>query len=144
MHEAWLRLVDGQEPAKWDSKRHFFAAAAEAMRRILVDSARRRQTQKRGGQGRREPLGDVEVSAPVPADDLLAIDEALRKLEQTDEAAAQFVKLRYFSGLTVEEAAGILGVSERTARRTWVYARAWLYREMGREPPEEEAGAAHA
>ena len=140
VHEAWLRLTGGTSAPGWDSKRHFFAAAAEAMRRILVERARRKHAIKRGGLHQRQPLDDIDIAVPVPPDDLLALNEALEKLERTDAEAAQLVKLRYFSGLTVNETAEVLGISERTVRHHWTYARAWLYREIGREvPPQSDA-----
>ena len=127
VHEAYVRLVasPGGEPA-WNSRGHFFAAAAEAMRRILVEQARRKAAQKRGGGLARAELSEAEVAAPEPNIDLLALDEALAKLAETDALAADLVKLRYFAGLTSEEAAAALGISSRTADRTWAYARAWL------------------
>lgn len=132
VHEAYLRLV-GDDPAaqRWESRGHFFAAAAEAMRRILVESARRRQALKRGGGGRRVPWDEVEVAAPQSQPDLLEIDDALTRLEATDPEAAQLVKLRYFSGLTLRQAAEVMQLPSRTADRLWAYAKAWLYREIG-------------
>ncbi len=132
VHEAYLRLVQ-DEPQQWDSQRHFFAAAAEAMRRILVENARRKGSLKRGGQRRRHDLDDIAVAAPERPEEVLAVDDALNRLEQRDATAAQLVKLRYFSGLTIPQAAQALGISSRTADRIWVYARAWLFREIGRE-----------
>jgi RNA polymerase sigma factor (TIGR02999 family) len=125
VHEAYLRLVDKNVPLKWDSRGHFFAAAAEAMRRILVDSARRKQRLKYGGEFDRVTLG--EHAAPIHDDNLLALDEALSLLEAEAPAKAQLVKLRYFAGLTLEEAAQALNISVATAKRHWIYARAWLY-----------------
>jgi len=140
VHEAWMRLVGGSSVPGWDSRRHFFAAAAEAMRRILVECARRKHAIKRGGLHQRQSLEDFDIAAPVPPDELLALNEALDKLERTDAEAAQLVKLRFFSGLTVNETADVLGISERTVRHHWTYARAWLYREIGREiSPQSEA-----
>jgi RNA polymerase sigma factor (TIGR02999 family) len=130
VHEAYLRLVGGGELRAWDGRGHFFAAAAEAMRRILVDDARRRQSRKRGGEMRRVDL-DAVVPVPPPeesaADDLLALDEALRQFEAEEPLRARLVKLRYFAGLSIPEAAVALGVSVATAKRHWVYARSWLY-----------------
>jgi RNA polymerase sigma factor (TIGR02999 family) len=126
VHEAYLRLVGPGDVARWDGRGHFFAAAAEAMRRILVESARRKAAVKRGGVAVREELFYAEVVAPEPDDELLALDEALTLLGQTDAVAAELVKLRYFAGLTGAEAAAALGLSARTADRTWAYARAWL------------------
>ena len=135
VHEAYVRLVDGQAQ-RWDSRRHFFAAAAESMRRILIEAARRKGRIKRGGEVDRVELEDVAIACPVDQEDLLALDEALRKLDTEDAAAAELVRLRFFAGLGHEEAAEILGVSAVTAKRTWRYARAWLHREMrGGAPP---------
>lgn len=131
VHEAYLRLVgSGAHEPSWDSRGHFFAAAAEAMRRILIEQARSKQTRKRGGAARR--VGWNEVASYVAddvdsRDDLLALDEALALLEREDPAKAQLVKLRYFAGLTLEETASALGISLATAKRHWIYARAWLY-----------------
>jgi RNA polymerase sigma factor (TIGR02999 family) len=126
VHEAYVRLVGGDQPQDWDGRGHFFAAAAEAMRRILVECARRKAALKRGGVAVREELLAAEIAAPEPDDELLALDEALTLLGQTDAVAAELVKLRYFAGLTGTEAAAALGLSARTADRTWAYARAWL------------------
>lgn len=133
VHEAYLRLVEEDQPQRWDSQRHFFAAASEAMRRILVENARRKASLKHGGQCHRYDLDDIDVAEPDRPDELLAVDQALDRLEQRDATAAQLVKLRYFSGLTIPQAAEVLGVSARTADRIWVYARAWLFREVARE-----------
>jgi RNA polymerase sigma factor (TIGR02999 family) len=130
VHEAYLRLVGSPVPQRWDGRRHFFGAAAEAMRRILVESARRRHSQKRGGGMAREPLEALEVAAPQAPDELLALDEALGELNAADPGAAELVKLRYFAGLSIPEAAEILGVSPRTADRLWAYARAWLHQHI--------------
>jgi|SRR5262245_34285800 len=130
VHEAYLRLVDGDKAPHWDSRGHFFAAAAEAMRRILIDQARRKHSQKRGGGMRRVELdGGALLAAPEEpgSEDLLALDEALRQFESEDPLKARLVKLRYFAGLSVPEAARALGISPATAKRYWVYARAWLY-----------------
>jgi RNA polymerase sigma factor (TIGR02999 family) len=130
VHEAYLRLV-GQDPAQpWKGRGHFFGAAAEAMRRILVDAARRKQAGKRGGDRRREPLSRVDASVPESDDDLLALDEALTRLEAADPAKAAVVKLRYFTGLTMEQVAEVQGVSLATANRAWAFARAWLYQQV--------------
>jgi RNA polymerase sigma factor (TIGR02999 family) len=130
VHEAYLRLVDVKQVQSWDSRGHFFAAAAEAMRRILVDRARRKHSFKRGGGLRRVELdGSALLAAPEDpaAEDLLALDEALRQLESEDPLKARLVKLRYFAGLSLEDAAAALDISTATAKRYWVYARSWLY-----------------
>jgi RNA polymerase sigma factor (TIGR02999 family) len=128
VHEAYLRLVGtGAEP-RWDSRRHFFAAAAEAMRRILVENARRKKRRKRGGDLRRVDLEEAE--APARSGDLEALDEALNVLAQEDPPKAELVKLRFFAGLSVEEAGRCLGISRATADRWWAYARAWLYEHL--------------
>jgi RNA polymerase sigma factor (TIGR02999 family) len=126
VHEAYLRLVGGQP---FDGRGHFFAAAAEAMRRILVESARRRNAEKRGGRRGRISLSEVELVAPEP-DQVLAVDDALDELARVDPDAATLVKLRFFVGLTAAEAASALGVSVRSAHDLWAYARAWLSRRM--------------
>src|SRR6516164_8041788 len=126
VHEAYLRLVDVAKVQLWNSRGHFFAAAAEAMRRILVENARRKKALKRGGGQVCESLDQVEIAAPEMPDDLLALDEALDGLARADPQAAELVKLRYFSGLTVKQAAELLGISSRTADFLWTYARAWL------------------
>jgi RNA polymerase sigma factor (TIGR02999 family) len=130
VHEAYVRLVDQDRIQRWDSRGHFFAAAAEAMRRILVDRARRKRTAKHGGQLGREDLEDCELVDPAPSEDLLALDEALSKLATEDPAKAELVKLRYFAGLSIEDSARALGISSATAKRHWVYARAWLFRQI--------------
>ena len=135
VHEAYLRLVGKEGEQSWDNRGHFFAAAAEAMRRILVESSRRRRSQKHGGGLRRQDLHNLELAMPEPVEDLLALDEALNKLDQKDPVKAKLVKLRYFAGMTIEEAAAVLEISTATAKRYWSYARAWLYREIGGEKP---------
>src|SRR3954466_15555660 len=130
VHEAYLRLVDTTKVQLWESRWHFFAAAAESMRRILVDNARRRGRIKRGGEMNRVDLDKLEVTVDDPPDELIALDEALTKLAQEQPEKAQLVNLRYFGGLTHEEAAQALGISISTADRQWSYARAWLYRHM--------------
>jgi RNA polymerase sigma factor (TIGR02999 family) len=127
VHEAYLRLVGGGEGPRWDSRGHFFAAAAEAMRRILVENARRKRSLKRGGDRERVDLAQAEPPAGQPTEDLLALDEALARLAEEDPKKAELVKLRFFAGLSVEEAANCLGISRATADRYWAYARAWLY-----------------
>src|SRR5262249_40086177 len=128
VHEAYLRLVDTELAQRWDSRGHFFAAAAEAMRRILVEKARRRGRLKRGGDRQRLDLDAVQLSVQEVPDDLLALDEALAELTREHPEKAELVKLRYFAGLTVTEAARVLGIGTSTADRYWTYARAWLYR----------------
>jgi RNA polymerase sigma factor (TIGR02999 family) len=130
VHEAYLRLVDVDKPQQWAGRKHFLAAAAEAMRRILVDNVRRKQSIKRGGGLVRHDLDGVEISSPEISEELLALDEALEKLAHTDKQAAELVKLRYFGGLTAHEAADLLGISERTADRLWAFGRSWLMKEI--------------
>jgi RNA polymerase sigma factor (TIGR02999 family) len=127
VHEAWLRLVKGEVAQRWNSRGHFFAACAEAMRRILVENARRKGGPRQGGGFRRVDLDQSVPCAPEPADDLLSLDEALDQLAREDPRKAELVKLRYFAGLSVQEAADVLGVSRATADRDWAYAKAWLY-----------------
>jgi RNA polymerase sigma factor (TIGR02999 family) len=129
VHEAYLRLV-GDEDKKWAGRAHFFAAAAEAMRRILIDNARRKRAQRHGGGQQRVDVEDVDIAADADDEQLLAINEALDRLAAGDKVKAELVKLRYFVGMTIEEAAQILGISEPTAKRYWTYARAWLYEEI--------------
>ena len=131
VHEAYLRLVDAAPVQVWKSRWHFFAAAAESMRRILVENARRRGRIKRGGELRRVDLDSVTLTVQEPPDQLIALDEALAALAEEHPEKARLVNLRYFGGLTHEEAAEALGVSLSTADRHWAYARAWLYRRMG-------------
>jgi len=130
VHEAYLRLVDVEHAKHWNSRGHFFAAAAEAMRRILVDNARRKRSLRRGGELKRQAFDDLEIALPEIPEDVLALDEALTKLETTDKSAAELVRLRFFAGLPLPEVAEVLGVSSRTADRLWAYARAWLHREI--------------
>jgi RNA polymerase sigma factor (TIGR02999 family) len=139
VHEAYLRLVGDPGGSAWDNRGHFFAAAAEAMRRILVENARRKGRRKRGGGLTRLDLDAAEqVTVPEVREDLLALDEALTKLASADPEAAQLVQLRYFAGLPIPEAARTLGVSPRTADRLWAFARAWLLREVGGEVPGDQ------
>jgi len=126
VHEAYLRLVGGDPRQPWDNRGHFFAAAAEAMRRILVENARRKRGLKHGGDRRRQPLDPDGIAAPEAADDLLALDEALTRLAATEPKVAELVKLRYFAGLTVSQAAAQLQISPRTADAWWSYAKAWF------------------
>ena len=129
VHEAWLRLVGADNP-QFEGRAHFFAAAAEAMRRILIDNARRKRALRHGGGQRRVDIQEVEVAASSDDDQLLAINEALEKLAAENRAAAELVKLRYFVGLTIPEAAQVMGISETTASRYWTFARTWLYHEI--------------
>jgi RNA polymerase sigma factor (TIGR02999 family) len=137
VHEAYLRLVGKEDPG-WDGRRHFFAAAAEAMRRILVYRARHKRTRKRSGGLQRQDYDIDGLAQPAPAPDLVALDEALDRLAARDPIKAELVKLRYFTGLTIEEAAGLLDISPTTAKRYWTYARAWLFREISSREPESE------
>lgn len=130
VHEAYLRLVDGAEEQRWNSRGHFFAAAAEAMRRILVDQARRRHSLKEGGDRARQELHESAIVTAPRSFDVLALDEALGRLMLVDERAVELVKLRFFCGCTIPEAAEILAVSPRTANELWTYARAWLFQEL--------------
>ncbi len=130
VHEAYVRLVNVDAAQHWNSRGHFFAAAAEAMRRILVENARRKQSLKAGGNRKRLDLNDVEPETPGSDDDLLALDEALEKLTLKDRRKAELVKLRFFAGLTIEQAARVLDVSTSTADNDWAYARCWLRLEI--------------
>jgi RNA polymerase sigma factor (TIGR02999 family) len=136
VHEAYLRLVDGDKAPHWNSRGHFFAAAAEAMRRILVDQARRKLSLRRGGILQRHPIEDREIEAPEPSVDVLAVHEALERFQGVDATAAQIVKLRYFAGLTIPQAAEALGISASTADRSWAYARAWLHTALKQDPDD--------
>ena len=133
VHEAYLRLVKVDDGQSWNGRGHFFGAAAEAMRRILIDQARRKDSQRRGGRVTRDSLAMVEIAAPEPAVDLLAVNEALARFEAIDKPKAEIVKLRYFAGLTIPQAAEALGISTTTADRRWAYARAWLHAELKRD-----------
>jgi RNA polymerase sigma factor (TIGR02999 family) len=137
VHEAYLRLVGADQEQHWDSRRHFLAAAAEAMRRILVENARRKARLRHGGGRRRIDLKEDQLLTGSPPEDLLAVHEALDQLDLVDHQAAELVKLRYFAGLTAEQAADVLGLPARSAYRTWSFARAWLYRRLhpGEDPP---------
>ncbi|MSR59119.1 MAG: sigma-70 family RNA polymerase sigma factor [Planctomycetaceae bacterium] len=132
VHEVYLRLVGGVEP-RWETRGHFFTAAAEAMRRILIDRARSRKRQKRGGGAKRLALDELDLASPPPDDELLALDEALSKLAVEEPVKAELVKLRFFAGLSVEQAAAALGISRATADRYWSFARAWLFHELAAE-----------
>jgi len=129
VHEAYLRLI-GSDDHPWDSRGHFFVAAAEAMRRILVDSARQKRSQRRGGNRHRVALEEVACASPERSVDLLALHQALERFEKIDKVKAELVKLRYFAGLTIPQVAAALGISSTTADRYWAYARAWLHREL--------------
>lgn len=128
VHEAYLRLVGAEQSQRWDSRGHFFAAVAEAMRRLLVENARRKQSLKRGEGFVRQPLDELEIAIPEDRYDVLALNEALDQLAAADAPAAELVKLRFFAGLTAEQAAAALGISARTADRIWGYARAFLFK----------------
>jgi RNA polymerase sigma factor (TIGR02999 family) len=130
VHEAWLRLTQDDSEAQFANRAHFFAAAAEAMRHILIDHARRKATGKRGGGWERLNLDNVEIAADADPDTLLLINDSLEKLAKEEPKAAEIVKLRFFAGLTLEEAGQMLGFTERTAKRHWAFARAWLYDAM--------------
>ena len=130
VHEAYVRLVDQTTPQTWESRGHFFATAAEAMRRILIERARQKGSLKRGGEKQRVPLEDVAASSDDGSEDLLALDEALKRLAASDPQAVELVKLRYFAGLTMDEAALALGISPRTAYYAWDYARSWLRQQI--------------
>jgi RNA polymerase sigma factor (TIGR02999 family) len=133
VHEAYLRLVDTEEAQKWNSRGHFFGAAAEAMRRILVEAARKNDCLRHGGGRTQVLLNESLLPSSQPCEDILAVDEALNRLSETDEIAARFVELRFFAGMTVEEAAELLGISVRSAYYTWDYARSWLKTELKTE-----------
>ncbi len=138
VHEAYLRLVDTDKAQHWNSRGHFFAAAAEAMRRILIEAARRKGSEKHGGDHQRVMLDGLEIAVELSVADLLALDEALDALGKLDPQAARLVQLHCFGGLTIEQAAEVLGFSARTAYRDWGFARAWLYRALrAAEPPAE-------
>jgi RNA polymerase sigma factor (TIGR02999 family) len=137
VHEAWLCLA-GAAGQRWEGQKHFFAAAAQAMRRILIDNARRKQRQKHGGGWERVDVEDIQLAEPLPSDKLLALDEALTGLAQHDPQAAELVQLRFFAGLTQQHTAELLGISRRTADRTWAYARAWLFQQIA---GDDKAGA---
>jgi len=138
VHEAYLRLVDTERIQGWESRGHFFAAAAEAMRRILIENARRKQTGKHGGKRSRKAIDEVEIESGAPTEDVLALDEALARLAVEDPIKARLVDLRYFAGLSVEDAAKVLGISRATADRHWHYAKVWLYCAL--HGPEEASG----
>jgi RNA polymerase sigma factor (TIGR02999 family) len=138
VHEAYLRLVGEEEGQHWNSRGHFFAAAAEAMRRILVEKARRKQRLRHGGGRQRLDLDKVDVMQVETAEALLELDDALERLAAEEAAVAEVVKLRYFAGLTIEQTAVALGISVRTANRHWAYARAWLYQQLSQQSEVNE------
>jgi len=131
VHEAYIRLIGG-EAGNWKGRTHFFAAAAEAMRRILIENARRKKRLRHGGDKQRVEMQDADLTIDAPCDELIALDEALTKLGEEDPARADLVKLRYFAGLTLEQAAEMLGISRATADRYWSYARAWLFDQINK------------
>jgi RNA polymerase sigma factor (TIGR02999 family) len=137
VHEAYLRLVDTDKVQRWDSRGHFFAAAAEAMRRILIDNARGKRRLKRGGAGKRVDLESADLVSQALPDELLDLDEAITQLETEDADAARLVKLRYFAGLSMDQAADLMGIGRSTAYEHWAYARAWLHQALAdpHEPP---------
>ena len=139
VHEAYIRLVDVDQAQHWNGRGHFYGAAAEAMRRILVDNARRKASPMHGGDRRRVELKDMSSATDVSAEDLLSLDEALTRLSQINPSKAELVKLRFYAGMSVPEAAKVLGISVATAERHWIYARSWLYCELnaGEEPQEK-------
>jgi RNA polymerase sigma factor (TIGR02999 family) len=139
VHEAYMRLVGDDSARQWDGRGHFFAAAAEAMRRILVENVRRKRSLKRGGDRARQDFDEAQLVAAEPCEDLLALDEALDRLAQKDGVKAELVKLRYFAGLTIAESAKALGISDATADRYWAYARAWLHQELTDSPPDSSS-----
>jgi RNA polymerase sigma factor (TIGR02999 family) len=137
VHEAYLRLVGAEQGAHWDSRGHFFAAAAEAMRRILIDAARGKAARKRGGAWRRMDLNRVDLATRAAPADLLLLDDTLEALARSDPEAARLVKLRYYGGASIEQAAELLGLSRSAAYERWAFARAWLYSELQDRSPEE-------
>ena len=139
VHEGFVRLVDVEHQQQWKSRGHFFGAAAEAMRRILVENARRKRRLKRGGDAERVDLDADQIEAPEIKHDLLALDEALERFAEHDPAKCELVKLRFFAGLTIEQAADVLGISTSTADRHWSFARAWLYRQISDEGAEADS-----
>ncbi len=138
VHEAWLKLVDS--PAQsWQNRAHFFGAAAEAMRRILIDRARRKRRQRRGSGAEHLDVDGLEIASPAPDDQLLALNDALDRFAALEPQQAELVKLRYFVGLKIGEAADVLGISEATAKRWWTYAKAWLFTEISAPAPRSQA-----
>jgi RNA polymerase sigma factor (TIGR02999 family) len=141
VHEAYLRMVGADDNHLWDNRGHFFAAAAEAMRRILVENARHKRSLKHGGGLERQDVDHIQLAAPELCEDLEALDEALNRLAEKDPVKADLVKLRHFAGLTIEEAAQALGISMTTANRYWRYARAWLHQEITSSDPTAQNDA---
>ena len=139
VHEAYLRLVDVEHSQQWNSRGHFFAAAAEAMRRILIDRARDKRRLKRGGQHRRIELDEIEVALDTPPEELLALDEALAQLTAAYPDCGALIKLRFFAGLSLADSAAALGMPRRTADRNWAFARAWLHQKLRDDPPSSIA-----
>jgi RNA polymerase sigma factor (TIGR02999 family) len=139
VHEAWLRLTANQE-RQWNDRTHFFAAAAEAMRRILVDNARRKRTERHGGNHQRVDMPDLAIASAPNDDQLIAVSDAVEKFAALDPQKAELVKLRYFVGMTIEEAAAVIGISEGTAKRHWAYARAWLADEIKAQQGRQGTG----
>ena len=137
VHDAYVRLVDVEQVQAWDSRGHFFAAAAEAMRRILVDNAHRKKSLKRGGNRKRLDIADIDPAVPPPLDDLIALDEALDKLAESEAQTAELVKFRYFAGFTIKQTAELLGISPRKADSLWAYARVWLHDHIVGDPSAE-------
>jgi RNA polymerase sigma factor (TIGR02999 family) len=133
VHDAYLKLVGPQPQPAWQGRSHFYAAAAEAMRRILLDNARRKRRVRHGGQHRQVPLVEAELVGEVPADDFVALDEALARLAVVDATKAELVKLRFFAGLSLDESAELLNISRATAARYWAFARAWLFDALSRD-----------
>jgi RNA polymerase sigma factor (TIGR02999 family) len=132
VHEAWLRMTENDK-TRWEGRAHFFGAAAEAMRRILIDNARRKHAQRHGGGRQRLDIGEIDLAAPAEGDELLAVNDALERFAALDKPKAELVKLRYFGGLTLEETAATLGISLATAKRWWTYARAWLFDQIRKQ-----------
>jgi RNA polymerase sigma factor (TIGR02999 family) len=139
VHDAYIRLVDVEKAQKWDSRAHFFSATAEAMRRILVESARKKGRVKHGGEQRRVDLDGVALVGDSPRDDLVALDEALTKFTELEPQKAELVKLRYFAGFSIDDAADLLGISRTTAKRHWTYARAWLLAKLKDSDNQEKS-----